>query len=111
MHLAGESISWHGFVKDLGNIRHLKLKTMKVLTNLKYALSAVVLFLVNIALYAQERKVDVDIDLNKNESQWYNNPVVWVIGGAVFFFVHRSVVSGGNAKSREKKKLLIYILL
>lgn len=98
MHLAGESISWHGFVKDLGNIRHLKLKTMKVLTNLKYALSAVVLFLVNIALYAQERKVDVDIDLNKNESQWYNNPVVWVIGGAVFILLLVALLRGGKAK-------------
>jgi cell division protein FtsW (lipid II flippase) len=71
---------------------------MKVSTNLKYALSALVLFLVNIALYAQERKVDVDIDLNKNEAQWYNNPVVWVIGGAVFILLLVALLRGGKSK-------------
>ena len=71
---------------------------MKVSTNLKYALSAFVLFLVNIALYAQERKVDVDIDLNKNEAQWYNNPVVWVIGGAVFILLLVALLRGGKSK-------------
>jgi hypothetical protein len=71
---------------------------MKVSTRLKFALSTLVLFLVNIALYAQEKKVDVDIDLNKNDAQWYNNPVVWVIGGAVFILLLVALLRGGKAK-------------
>ena len=81
---------------------------MKVSTNLKYALSALVLFLVNIALYAQERKVDVDIDLNKNEAQWYNNPVVWVIGGAVFILLLVALLRGGKSKGCEDQFLFLY---
>ncbi len=71
---------------------------MKVSTNVKFALSALVLFFVNIALYAQERKVDVDIELDKNEPQWYNNPVVWVVGGAVFILLLVALLRGGKAK-------------
>lgn len=71
---------------------------MKISTNLKYALSTLVLFLVNIALYAQERKVDVDIDLNKKDTQWYTNPVIWVIGGAVFILLLVALLRGGKSK-------------
>lgn len=71
---------------------------MKVSTNLRYALSTLVLFLINIALYAQERKVDVDIDLNKKDTQWYTNPVVWVIAGAVFILLLVALLRGGKSK-------------
>ena len=86
------------FCQYLGKIVYLKLKKMKVSTNLKLAWFTLLLFLFNIALYAQERKVDVDIDLNKNEAQWYNNPVVWVIGGAVFILLLVALLRGGKAK-------------
>jgi hypothetical protein len=71
---------------------------MKVSTNLKYALSTLLLFFVNIILFAQERKVDVDIDLDKNDAQWYSNPVVWVIGGAVFILLLVALLRGGKSK-------------
>ena len=72
---------------------------MKALTYVRFAWSTLVLLLINVALYAQERKVDVDIDLNKNNnSQWYNNPIVWVIGGAVFILLLVALLRGGKAK-------------
>ena len=61
---------------------------MKTSTNLKLAWSTVMLFLFNIVLFAQEKKVDVDVNIGKdNSSQWYANPIVWVIGGAVFILL------------------------
>ena len=61
---------------------------MKASTNLKLAWSTVMLFLFNIVLFAQEKKVDVDVNIGKdNSSQWYANPIVWVIGGAVFILL------------------------
>lgn len=87
------------FFKHHGKIIHLKQKTMKALTYLRLAWFAVALFFINIALYAQERKVDVDIDLNKgNEAQWYSNPIVWVIGGAVFILLLVALLRGGKEK-------------
>jgi asparagine N-glycosylation enzyme membrane subunit Stt3 len=55
-------------------------------TSIKFAWSTLVLFFFSLALYAQEKKLDVDINIGK-ESQWYNNPVYWVIGGAVFILL------------------------
>lgn len=72
---------------------------MKALANLKIAWITLLLFFVNIALYAQERKVDVDIDLDKgNNAQWYSNPIVWVIGGAVFILLLVALLRGGKEK-------------
>ena len=45
-----------------------------------------VLFFFSISLYAQDKNLDVDINIGK-QSQWYSNPVYWVIGGAVFILL------------------------
>lgn len=66
---------------------------MKASTKLKFAWSALVLFFFNIALYAQEKKLDVDINIGK-ENQWYANPIVWVIGGAVFILILVALLRG-----------------
>ena len=72
---------------------------MKLLKKLKFAWSTLVLFLFNAALYAQEKKVDVDINVGKDGgSQWYTQPVVWVIGGAVFILLLVALLRG---KSKE----------
>jgi len=59
---------------------------MKALTQLKFAWSTLVLFFFSISLYAQDKNLDVDINIGK-QSQWYSNPVYWVIGGAVFILL------------------------
>ena len=72
---------------------------MKALTYLRLAWFAVALFFINVALYAQERKVDVDIDVDKgNDAQWYTNPIVWVIGGAVFILLLVALLRGGRER-------------
>ena len=48
--------------------------------------------------FAQDKGVDVDISVKK-ESQWYQNPIVWVIGGAVFILLLVALLRGGERKS------------
>jgi hypothetical protein len=48
--------------------------------------------------FAQEKGVDVDISVKK-ESEWYQNPIVWVIGGAVFILLLVALLRGGERKS------------
>ena len=68
---------------------------MKASTKLKLAWSTLVMFLFNMALYAQEKKVDVDVKVGKEDgSQWYTNPIVWVIGGAVFILLLVALLRG-----------------
>ena len=51
-----------------------------------------------ILAFAQEKGVDVDISVKK-ESDWYQNPIVWVIGGAVFILLLVALLRGGEKKS------------
>jgi hypothetical protein len=52
----------------------------------------------SIISFAQEKGVDVDINVKK-ESAWYQSPVVWVIGGAVFILLLVALLKGGERKS------------
>jgi len=56
------------------------------------------LTLFNVLAFAQDKGVDVDINVKK-ESTWYQNPVVWVIGGAVFILLLVALLRGGEKKS------------
>ncbi len=44
--------------------------------------------LISAWVWAQDKKVDVDIDINKQSNhEWYQQPWVWVIGGAIFILL------------------------
>jgi len=51
-----------------------------------------------IYLLAQDgKKVDVDINVNKdNGSTWYQQPWVWVVGGAIFILLLVAMLRGGK---------------
>lgn len=61
-----------------------------------YAKLALVLSLclVQATTWAQEG-IDVDVDLDKG-GDWYANPIVWIIGGAVFVLLLVALLRGGN---------------
>jgi len=48
--------------------------------------------------WAQEKKLDVDINVNKKDSNWYQQPWVWVVGGAVFILLLVAILKGGGKK-------------
>lgn len=48
--------------------------------------------------FAQDKGIDVDINVKK-EQAWYQNPVVWVIGGAVFILLLVALLRGGAKKA------------
>ena len=52
----------------------------------------------SVIAFAQDKGIDVDINVKK-ESAWYQNPVVWVIGGAVFILLLVALLRGGEKKS------------
>ena len=50
-------------------------------------------------LWAQdEKKVDVDINVDKGGSNWYQQPWVWIVGGAVFILLLVALLRGGSKK-------------
>ncbi len=53
-----------------------------------------------IALFgmAQEKKLDIDIGINK-EPVWYMQPWVWVLAGAIFILLLAAILRGGRSKA------------
>ena len=48
--------------------------------------------------WAQDKGVDVDIDVNKKGSDWYQQPWVWIVGGAVFIIILVALLKGSGKK-------------
>ena len=55
-------------------------------------------FFLGVISFAQDKGIDVDINVKK-EQAWYQNPVVWVIGGAVFILLLVALLRGGAKKA------------
>jgi hypothetical protein len=71
---------------------------MKMLNSFKNKLLLSMLLLFSsIWAFAQDKKVDVDINVDKgNHSQWYTQPWVWIVGGAVFIILIVALTRGGR---------------
>ena len=48
--------------------------------------------------WAQDKGVDVNINVNKKNSTWYQQPWVWVAGGAVFIIILVALLKGSGKK-------------
>jgi hypothetical protein len=62
-----------------------------------YAILSFLLMIAGITSFAQEKGLDVDIDVNK-KSQWYEATWVWVVGGAVFILLLVALLRGGSTR-------------
>ncbi len=63
----------------------------------KLYLSALIA-LISIIGFAQDAKLDVNVNTDKG-SNWYASPWVWVVGGAVFILLLVALTRGGGRKA------------
>jgi hypothetical protein len=61
-------------------------------------LTAIFSLLLIVQSWAQEKGLDVNIDVNKKDSNWYQQPWVWIIGGAVFILLLVALMRGSGKK-------------
>ncbi len=76
---------------------------MKQLLNInkpsKNYLLATAFFLWQSMLWAQETKeVDVNLSVDDGGADWYGQPWVWVVGGAIFIIIIVALMRGGGGK-------------
>jgi hypothetical protein len=76
---------------------------MKSLQKIRFRLvriSAMLLmvFMLSVA-WAQDKGVDINVDIDKKGGNWYNNPVVYVIGGAVFILLLVALLKNNKSSS------------
>ena len=64
---------------------------------LNRALFGLALTLAGVLAFAQDKGIDVDINVKK-ESQWYQQPWVWVVGAAVFILLLVALLRGSPKK-------------
>jgi hypothetical protein len=58
--------------------------------------AAFILFnLIALASFAQDKGIDVDINVKK-ENQWFQQPWVWVVGAAVFVLLLVAILRSGK---------------
>lgn len=58
---------------------------------------ALMLSFVSLLSFAQDKGLDVDINVKK-DNEWYQQPWMWVIGGAIFILLLVALLRSGSAK-------------
>ena len=71
---------------------------MKSIKTISKSLSAfIMLCMVQVIAFAQDKKVDVNISTDKG-GNWYAQPWVWIVGGAVFLLLLVALMRGNSNK-------------
>ena len=75
------------------------MKSLKrISTGFKNFLAFLTLCFVQTIAFAQDKKVDVDITTDKGGGNWYAQPWVWIVGGAVFLLLLVALMRGNSNK-------------
>jgi hypothetical protein len=59
----------------------------KISVAFKNFVAILMLCMLQTIAFAQDKKVDVDISTDKGGGDWYAQPWVWIVGGAVFLLL------------------------
>lgn len=71
---------------------------IKMIRQIYFRVTLVMLFsFVSLLSFAQDKGLDVDINVNK-ENEWYQQPWVWIVGGAVFILLLVAILRSGSAR-------------
>ena len=69
----------------------------KIAIAYKSFLAVLMLCFMQTIAFAQDKKVDVDINTNSGGGgNWYAQPWVWIVGGAVFLLLLVALMRGNN---------------
>ena len=69
-----------------------------IITNFKKSLLAIVLLFSQSLIWAQEKSVDVNLNVDKGGSDWYAEPWILIVGGAVFIIIIVALMRGNSSK-------------
>ncbi len=57
------------------------------------------IFMQSLSLWAQDKKIDVNLNVDKGQnSNWYLQPWVWVVGGAIFILLLVALLKSNKSK-------------
>lgn len=70
----------------------------KITRGAAYLASVIALTFLSFLSFAQDKGLDIDVNVKK-ESEWYQQPWVWIVGGAVFILLLVAILKGGSKKA------------
>jgi len=70
----------------------------KIIRGARYVTAVITLSILSFLSFAQDKGIDIDVDVNK-KSEWYQQTWVWIVGGAVFVLLLVAILRGGGKKS------------
>ena len=50
----------------------------------------------SVQTFAQDKGLDIDVDINKNDDDLFAKPWVWIVGAAVFILILVAILRGGK---------------
>ncbi|MEI5984235.1 MULTISPECIES: hypothetical protein [Sphingobacterium] len=62
------------------------------------ALALIMFVLMSVQAFAQEKGLDINVDVDKGDSNMFAQPWVWIVGGAVFILLLVALLRGGSKK-------------
>lgn len=68
----------------------------KISSTVKRFFAMFIMAIMTTVAFAQDQGIDVDVDLDKGGDAWYANPIVWVIGVAVFILLLVALMRSGS---------------
>ena len=69
----------------------------KITRGAAYLASVIALTFLSFLSFAQDKGLDIDVNVKK-ESEWYQQPWVWIVGGAVFILLLAAILRSGTSK-------------
>ena len=83
------------FLKSTVMTRYIKISRFV----LRRALYLFLLSFMNVITFAQDKGIDVDINVKK-EHAWYQQPWIWVVGAAIFILLLVALLRSGGARNK-----------
>jgi cell division protein FtsW (lipid II flippase) len=75
-------------------MKHLVAQARKAGNKLAMVFS---MLLISLYSFAQDKKVDIDIDTKPDNDNFFMQPWVWIVGGAVFLLLLVALLRGNNS--------------
>lgn len=75
------------------------MKSLKtIIIKCKSICTVVLFFLMTSVAWAQDKGGDLNVKITKDNGNWYAQPWVWIVGGAVFLLLLVALMRGGGNK-------------
>ncbi len=70
----------------------------KLFSNFKSLFVIGILCLLQTMAFAQDKGADLNVSVTKSDGNWYAQPWVWIVGGAVFLLLLVALLRGNSNK-------------